>query len=142
MSSGVAARLSRSPYWSTSWGSTCIRPSPCPWRSWAPPVWSRPDCTISGAQYRSAAVSSSARPGEAVGTCLVVIAINCAAGFLANVRHAAPDARLTLLVTLLAVGGSIVGARLSHRIEVRRLQVVFAVFVLVVGAVLVFENIR
>jgi uncharacterized membrane protein YfcA len=78
---------------------------------------------------------------EAVGTSLVVIAINCAAGLLGQMRHGAGfDARLTILVTALAAIGMLAGAALSHNTPAKRLNKGFAAFTLVVAVFLVAKN--
>lgn len=71
---------------------------------------------------------------KAVGTSLFLIALNSLAGLSGAVAHAHLDATLTIAVTLLAVIGSLVGVRLSHRLSVRSLQRSFAVLVMTVAA--------
>lgn len=70
---------------------------------------------------------------EAVGTSLVVIAINSAAGFLGHLHGPALDLKLVTLFTALAVLGGVAGARLAYRLSVDRLRRSFAVSVIALG---------
>ena len=77
---------------------------------------------------------------DAIGTSLVVIAINCAAGLAAHLSYGGFDLGVTALVTALAAAGALVGAALSHRAAPRQLRRGFAVFVIVVAAFLFAKN--
>jgi len=77
---------------------------------------------------------------EAVGTALLVIAMNSAAGLAGHMQRGAFDMRLAALVTLFAVAGVAVGARLAHRASPERLRLWFAWFVLAVALLLVVKN--
>lgn len=77
---------------------------------------------------------------EAIGTSLLVIALNCVAGFAGHIQLGEFDWRLTALVTLFAVAGVAVGTRLAHRTAPGRLQQWFAWFVLAVALLLVAKN--
>ena len=77
---------------------------------------------------------------ESVGTSLVVIAVNCAAGLVGHIGHASFDIALAALVTVLAVLGALAGSRWSHRISPAHLRTGFAMFVVVVAVWLVFKN--
>jgi uncharacterized membrane protein YfcA len=77
---------------------------------------------------------------DAVGTSLVVIAINCAAGLLGHLSQAHFDLKLTGLVALLAVTGTLGGTALSTRVRASSLRNGFAVFVMAVALFLVFKN--
>jgi len=76
----------------------------------------------------------------AIGTSLFVIAVNCAAGLLGHLTTGDLDARLTVLVTALAVGGALVGTSLSHRFHPSGLRRIFAWFVVAVALYLVARN--
>lgn len=71
---------------------------------------------------------------EAVGTSLLVIAMKSFAGFAGHAAHVEIDWGLTGLVSVMAVIGSLVGGRLAQRIDPERLRKGFAVFVLVMAA--------
>lgn len=70
---------------------------------------------------------------EAVGTSLLVIAMNSFAGLAGTASHARIDTRIILPVVAIAVVGSLVGARLVRRISTQHLQGSFGWFVIVVG---------
>jgi uncharacterized membrane protein YfcA len=77
---------------------------------------------------------------EAVGTSLVVIAINCAAGLAGHLQHGGFDPTIAALVTGLAAIGTLAGAALSHRANPARLKTIFALFVIAVALFLLAEN--
>lgn len=77
---------------------------------------------------------------KAIGTSLFVIFLNCVAGLIGHLGRGSFDWTLTAMVMGLAVAGAIVGTMLSHRIAAHRLQRMFAVLVLGVGAFLVVKN--
>jgi uncharacterized membrane protein YfcA len=77
---------------------------------------------------------------EAVGTSLLVIAINCAAGLLGHLQYGGFDLRLTFLVTALAAFGTLAGTALSHRMSPARLRTGFAMFTIAVAFFLVAKN--
>jgi uncharacterized membrane protein YfcA len=66
----------------------------------------------------------------AVGTSLAVIAMKSLAGLAGYLGHVRIDLSLASVVTLAAVGGSLVGARLSSRISAASLRRGFALFVI------------
>ena len=78
---------------------------------------------------------------KAVGTSLFVIFLNCVAGLIGHAGQNDFDRTLTVVVTVVAVGGAIAGTILSHRIAAHNLQRMFAFLVLGVGAFLVAKNI-
>ncbi len=72
--------------------------------------------------------------GDAVGTSLVVIAFNCAAGLLGKWGSAPVDWPLTLGFTACAVGGSFLGLGLTGRVSATGLRRAFALLVLGISA--------
>ena len=76
----------------------------------------------------------------AVGTSLVVIALNSAAAFFAHLGQGALDLRATGAYTAAAASGAIVGQRLAGRWPPERLQAAFGLLVLVLGAALAVRN--
>ncbi|MDZ4696248.1 MAG: sulfite exporter TauE/SafE family protein [Deltaproteobacteria bacterium] len=70
---------------------------------------------------------------KAVGTSLLVIAINSAAGFLGHLSGDRLDFELVAMLTAAAILGAIVGARVARRVSVLKLRVGFALFVIAVG---------
>ncbi len=77
----------------------------------------------------------------AVGTSLLVIALNSLAGLLGHLTGALLD--VSLIVTFVAAGlaGTFVGARLAQRLPPDRLRVAFAVFVMVLAVFLLYDNV-
>lgn len=70
----------------------------------------------------------------AVGTSLVIIVINSAAGFAAHVGDAALDNRIAGMFTVAAVVGSLAATRIASRLPAERLRRWFAYLVFVVAA--------
>ena len=73
---------------------------------------------------------------RAVGSSLVVIALNSFASFAGYIRHVEVPWMLTLVVTAAAIVGSLVGARLHRRVPHELLRKGFAVFVVVMAVLL------
>lgn len=71
---------------------------------------------------------------EAVGTSLLVIAINSIAGLLGHLGGERLDLRLAALFTALAIAGALVGERATRAVPVGKLRKGFALFVVAVGA--------
>lgn len=70
----------------------------------------------------------------AVGTSLLIIVINAAAGFAAHAGDATLDYRLAAVFTLAAIVGSLAAARIATRLPADRLRRGFAYLVLAVAA--------
>lgn len=77
---------------------------------------------------------------EAIGTSLFVIFLNCVAGLIGHAAQNGFDLKLTALVTVLAISGAVAGTSLAHRVEARKLQKGFAVFVLLTAVFLMAKN--
>jgi uncharacterized membrane protein YfcA len=80
------------------------------------------------------------RMKEAIGTSLLVIAMNCVAGILGHLSYGLFDLKITFMVTILAVGGAVFGTILSHKFSVANLQKSFAFLVLAVAVFLTYKN--
>ncbi len=76
----------------------------------------------------------------AVGTSLLIIAINSTGGFLGFAAHETFPWRVTLTVAAFSAAGSLVGERLGKRLPAHRLRPAFGVFLLCVGAAMVVQN--
>lgn len=76
----------------------------------------------------------------AVGTSLIVIAMNSLAGFLGHAGDGSFDATLTFIFTLAGLLGTFAGARLNRRLPAGKLQKVFAWFVLALALFLLYDN--
>jgi uncharacterized membrane protein YfcA len=77
---------------------------------------------------------------RAIGTSLVVIALNAASGFVGYLGHTAIDWRMIGWFTLLSSLGIVVGARLSSRVPGAQLRRAFAMLLLVLAAFLLWQN--
>jgi uncharacterized membrane protein YfcA len=78
---------------------------------------------------------------EAVGTSLVVIAMNSAAGFLGHLGGVTPDFTVIALFIISGLAGTTVGTRFSGRISPEHLRRAFAVFVILLAIVLLIDNV-
>jgi len=77
---------------------------------------------------------------QAVGTSLLTIALNCAAGFAGHVQNLDVNWTVTVIFTAGAIGGSFAGERLARRLSAARLQKAFAVFIALVAVFLLVRN--
>lgn len=77
---------------------------------------------------------------SAVGTSLLVIAMQSFAGFFGHLGHTAIAWPLTLAVTAMAVVGSFVGGNLAGRVPPAQLRRAFGVFVLLMAAIVVAKE--
>lgn len=77
---------------------------------------------------------------EAVGTSLVVIAMNSLAGLLGHLGGQLPDLTLLLIFIGSGVVGTLIGSRLAKHIPPSRLRVAFAVFVIGLAVLLLLDN--
>jgi uncharacterized membrane protein YfcA len=69
----------------------------------------------------------------AVGTSLLIIALNSLIGFLADIGHYTTDWTLLLIVSAIAIAGVFIGGLLSRHIEGSKLRVAFGWFVLLMA---------
>lgn len=76
----------------------------------------------------------------AVGTSLVVIAMNSVAGFLGQIGNGSFDLILTLIFAGAGVVGTFAGTKLSRRISSSKLQKSFAWFVIALAVFLLYDN--
>ncbi len=78
----------------------------------------------------------------AVGTSLLVIAMNALAGLAGQVTTLGVDWKMAAMVTAAAVVGSLVGARLTARVDADVLRAAFGWFVLVMASVILAEQVH
>lgn len=78
--------------------------------------------------------------GAAIGTSLVVIAMNSAAGLIGQLQHHPLDLKMTAIFTAIASIGTWMGARLGQGASPEKLQKGFALFALAVALFLIFKN--
>lgn len=73
----------------------------------------------------------------AIGTSLLVIAMKCFAGLAGYISHVPIDMHSAVLVSTLAIIGTIAGSTLSKRVPEQLLKRGFGVFVLIIAAILI-----
>ncbi len=78
----------------------------------------------------------------AVGTSLLVIALNSFAALAGYSSHVEMDPRLVGIVTLAAIVGSFIGGMLSHRVSGKALRLGFGMFVMAVAAYLLHRELQ
>jgi uncharacterized membrane protein YfcA len=79
---------------------------------------------------------------QAVGTSLVVIAMNSLAGFLGHLHGPAIDYQLVAIFVTAGLTGALVGARLTRIVHPEHLRKVFAAFVIVLAIFLLADNLH
>ncbi len=72
---------------------------------------------------------------EAIGTSLLVIAINSAAGLIGHLGTTPLDLGIAIPFVAISTAGALAGARIARRVSLAGLRRTFAVFVIAVGAV-------
>lgn len=77
---------------------------------------------------------------RAIGTSLVVIAMNAASGLLGYVGHTAIDWTIVGWFSLLSAGGILIGARLSASVSPAKLRSGFAYMLLALSAFILWQN--
>ena len=79
---------------------------------------------------------------QAVGTSLVIIAMNSIAGFIGHLGSDELNIQLTLIVAGAGVGGTFLGAKLGKHLQGNQLRQLFAIFVLMLAVLLLYDNLR
>ncbi|NWG15642.1 MAG: sulfite exporter TauE/SafE family protein [Chloroflexi bacterium] len=77
---------------------------------------------------------------QAVGTSLVVIAMNSLAGFLGHVSGVPLDITLIAIFVLAGLAGTFAGAQMAKHLNPGHLRRVFAVFVIALAIFLLYDN--
>lgn len=78
---------------------------------------------------------------QAVGTSLVVIAMNSLAGFLGHLGGPSIDVQVVALFVSAGLAGALTGARLTRIVQPQQLRRAFAFFVIALAMVLLADNI-
>jgi len=78
---------------------------------------------------------------EAIGTSLLIIALNSLIGFAGDFGHFPVDWRFLLSITVIAITGIIAGGLLNKKIAGEKLKTGFGWFVLVIGACVLVKEI-
>ena len=76
----------------------------------------------------------------AIGTSLAIITMNTLSGFAGYVGRVAFDWTTMIMFTAIAIVGILIGTRLAPRVPVERLKQGFALFLLAVAGVILFQN--
>jgi uncharacterized membrane protein YfcA len=76
----------------------------------------------------------------AIGTSLIIIAMNSTAGFLGHIGNGSMDWMVTLVFTTAGLLGTFSGMKLSRRLSSSKLQKAFAVFVIGLAIFLLIDN--
>lgn len=76
----------------------------------------------------------------AVGTSLVVITMNSIAGLLGHIHDGSIQPLLILVFTVSGLAGTFAGSRLARYLPAKKLQTVFAVFVILLAVFLLADN--
>jgi len=76
----------------------------------------------------------------AIGTSLLVIVLNCLAGYWGYAAHVEIQAGLVASVSLCAVAGSFAGSRLTRLVQPGSLRRAFAAFILAMAAVILVRE--
>lgn len=79
---------------------------------------------------------------QAVGTSLVVIAMNSLAGFMGHLSGITLDVPLIVIFIAAGVAGTFAGARLGKRLDAARLRKAFALLVIALALFLLYDNLR
>ena len=79
---------------------------------------------------------------QAVGTSLIVIAMNSLAGFLGHLRGPPVDIRVVAIFVTAGLTGALVGARLTRFVQPAHLRKAFAVFVIGLAIFLLVDNLH
>lgn len=78
---------------------------------------------------------------KAIGTAFLVIALQSLSGFLTQISHTSIDPGFTALVVGLSAAGGVVGGMLSRKMDVNTLRRAFAVFIVIVGSIILIQEI-
>jgi uncharacterized membrane protein YfcA len=76
----------------------------------------------------------------AVGTSLIIIAMNSLAGFLGHAGDGSLNVTMTVIFTAAGLAGTFAGARLNKHLPAEKLQKVFAWFVILLAIFLLYDN--
>jgi uncharacterized membrane protein YfcA len=77
---------------------------------------------------------------EAIGTSLLIIALNSLIGFIGDLGHFVIDWPFLLTITSMAIGGVLVGNLINKRINANELKKGFGWFVLTIGIFIIFRE--
>jgi len=76
----------------------------------------------------------------AIGTSLVIIALNSLIGFFSSVKNVEVDWKLLSTISSIAIIGIIIGAQLSKKIDGKKLKPAFGWFILIMGIYIIVKE--
>ena len=79
---------------------------------------------------------------QAIGTSLVIIAMNSLAGFLGHLGDIPIDFGIIIIFVVSGVIGTYIGTKLTKRFQPEELRSLFAIFVIVLALFLLYDNIQ
>lgn len=77
---------------------------------------------------------------KAIGTSLLIIALNSLIGFTGDLGHFSIDWKFLLIITFIAIGGIVIGGLLSKKIPSEKLKKGFGWFVLIMGIYIIVKE--
>lgn len=77
----------------------------------------------------------------AIGTSLVIIAVNSLIGFISSVNHVKIEWNFLISVTAIAIVGIIIGSQLSKKIDGKKLKPAFGWFILIMGIYIITKEV-
>lgn len=79
---------------------------------------------------------------DAIGTSLMIVAINSGAGLIGHLRHGGFNPHIAVVITIIAIGGTLAGTVLSQYVSTVTLKKWFAAFIITVALFLLVKNHR
>lgn len=87
-----------------------------------------------------ALISAGLDVGVAMGTSLMVIAVNCVSGILSYTGRCDLNLRIAGLFVAVSATASLFGARAAKNFDTKRMSILFAVFLLILGVAILYKN--
>ena len=78
---------------------------------------------------------------EAVGTSLLIIALNSLIGFIGDIGSHPIEWRLLIIITIIAIAGMYIGSYFNQKVNSKRLKKGFGWFVLIMGICIIIKEI-
>ena len=77
---------------------------------------------------------------EAIGTSLLIIALNSLIGFTGDIGHYFIDWNFLIIISTIAIAGIFIGSYLNQKVNSNKLKIGFGWFVLVMGIYIIFKE--
>ena len=77
---------------------------------------------------------------EAIGTSLLIIALNSLIGFLGDIGRHAIDWKFLIIVTAIAITGIFIGSYFNQKVDSEKLRKGFGWFVLIMGTYIIVKE--